>query len=183
MHLQGRNALRAVLLFFAAALASPAQTFTTFFSFSATNGANPSHMSLVQGVDGELYGTTFWGGANGYGTVFKITIAGQLTLLHSFDSFDGLEPEAGLLLASDRNFYGTTYIGGTDYTGGTIFKITPTGNMTTLHNFTWTDGAGPNAAIQAANGQIYGTTTLGGLISPGTVFKISMDGTLTTRSH
>ena len=85
----------------AMATASPAQTFSTLKSFDNTNGANPFYLSLIQGSNGDLYGTTELGGSNGDGTVFKITTAGKLTTLHSFDYSDGAGPYAGLVLASD----------------------------------------------------------------------------------
>jgi len=153
-------------------------------NFDGANGAYPG-APLIQGTDGNFYGTTAKGGANGYGTVFKITPAGTLTTLHSFDGTDGYEPLAGLVQASDGNFYGTTYQGGTDG-AGTVFKITPTGTLTTLHSFDGTDGNGPEAGlVQANDGNFYGTTYYGGnggcqLPGCGTVFKITSGGALTT---
>jgi uncharacterized repeat protein (TIGR03803 family) len=80
----GKTACAVALLGVATAIASPAQTFTTLVNFNYTNGANPYFMSLVQGTDGNLYGTTEGGGANGSGTVFKVTASGTLTTLYSF---------------------------------------------------------------------------------------------------
>ena len=105
-----------VLAICAAAAIASAQAVTTLASFVITNGADP-FTGLVQGPDGNFYGTTQAGGAsanctNGCGTVFKITAAGTLTTLHSFDGTDGSGPEGGLVLATDGNFYGTTYAGG-----------------------------------------------------------------------
>ncbi|MGA2373285.1 MAG: choice-of-anchor tandem repeat GloVer-containing protein [Candidatus Korobacteraceae bacterium] len=157
---------------------------TTLMNFDGANGSYPG-APLIQGTDGNFYGTTAKGGANGYGTVFKITPAGTLTTLHSFDGTDGYEPLAGLVQASDGNFYGTTYQGGTDG-AGTVFKITPTGTLTTLHSFDGTDGNGPEAGlVQANDGNFYGTTYYGGnggcqLPGCGTVFKITSGGALTT---
>ena len=110
-----------ILLCAATAVASSAQTFTNLVSFNGTDGANPYYMSLVQGTDGNFYGTTSIGGANNYGTVFKVTSAGALTTLHSF-SFDlnvtdGAWPVAGLVQATNGNFYGTTYQGGANNFG------------------------------------------------------------------
>jgi uncharacterized repeat protein (TIGR03803 family) len=125
------------------------------------------------------------GGANGDGTVFEITPSGTLTTLHSFDGADGQEPEAGLVQATDGNFYGTTYGGGVN-ANGTVFKITPGGTLTTLYSFCsqpdCTDDRYPRAAlVQATDGNLYGTTGGGGGIpSYGTVFKITPSGTLTT---
>jgi uncharacterized repeat protein (TIGR03803 family) len=189
------------LLWATAALALPAQTFTSLHSFDGTDGSNP-YAGLVQATDGNQYGTTEYGGANGEGTVFKITPSGALTTLYSFCSqsncTDGSIPQTVLVQGTDGNFYGATTYGGSDssctlfgFTGcGTIFKITPSGTLTTLHSFAMTDGATPNTAlVQATNGNFYGTTPYGGDENPscypagygcGTVFTITPSGTLTT---
>jgi uncharacterized repeat protein (TIGR03803 family) len=168
----------------AMATASPAQTFSTLASFNNTDGANPFYISLVQGSNGDLYGTTELGGANGDGTVFKITTAGKLTTLHSFDYSDGAGPYAGVVLASDGNLYGTTTFGGA-YGDGTVFKITTGGTLTTLYSFCsqsgCTDGYMPYAGlVQGKDGDLYGTTFLGGSNAFGTIFKITTKGALTT---
>jgi uncharacterized repeat protein (TIGR03803 family) len=164
-------------------------TLTTLHSFDGTDGETP-RAALVLGADGNFYGTTEAGAnaacSGGCGTVFKITPSGTLTTLHSFDSTDGANPEAGLIRATDGNFYGTTYAGGThnnctSVSCGTVFKITPAGALTTLHSFDSTDGANPIAAlIQASDGNLYGTTGSGGANFRGTIFKITTSGTLTT---
>ncbi len=181
-----------------AAISSPAQTFTTLYSFcsqpNCTDGAEPV-APLIQGTDGKLYGTTIEYGANGSnGTVFKITTGGGLTTLYSFCSktncTDGAEP-VGLVLATNGDFYGTTDVGGADY--GTAFKISSNGALTTLYSFcTQTDcadGAYPVAGlVQATNGNFYGTTFYGGASATcnngsygcGTAFRISASGALTT---
>jgi uncharacterized repeat protein (TIGR03803 family) len=89
---------------------------TTLHSFDNTDGTNPNG-GLVQATDGNFYGTTVGGGANGGGTVFKITSNGTLTTLHSFAGADGANPYAGLIQATDGNFYGTTAWGGVNDTG------------------------------------------------------------------
>jgi uncharacterized repeat protein (TIGR03803 family) len=179
---------------------------TTLYSFCSqsdcTDGATPSG-GLVQATDGNLYGTTEMAGANpsdcfgaGCGTVFKITPRGSLSTLHSFDSTDGAGPTAGLIQATDGNFYGTTNAGGAispacaevvQNSGcGTVFEITPSGTLTTLHSFcaqtNCTDGSLPLASLaQATDGNLYGTTEMGGgPHGDGTVFKITTGGTLTT---
>lgn len=132
---------------FAAAQAGPIalpSPVTILADFDGTNGQSPFTENLVQGKDGNLYGTTLYGGANGDGTVFKVTPSGMLTSLHSFTGTDGENPYAGLVLGIDGNFYGTTYQGGT-FGDGTVFKITPAGKFTTLHNFDNTDGGFPRA--------------------------------------
>lgn len=181
------------------AIASSAQIFTSLASFDATNGYDPEYMSPVQGVDGNFYGTTTWGGAGvvggGDGTVFKITPAGTLTTLYSFcteaNCPDGEEPNAGLVLASNADFYGTTYGGGANGFG-TVYKITAAGVLTTLYSFCaqadCADGSLPYAAlVQGVDGDFYGTTGYGGANCPtnfpsgcGTVFKITPAGSLTT---
>lgn len=165
------------------AVVSPAQTFTVVTRFDWTNGAYPN-APLVQGLDGNLYGTAAEGGTNGEGTIFKITAAGKLTTLYNFCSqancADGNSP-AGLVLAIDGSFYGTTYIGGAN-NWGTVFKITPSGVLTTLHSFCLksgcTDGGIPMEVLtQGADGSFYGTTRSGGDEDDGTVFNIAADGT------
>jgi uncharacterized repeat protein (TIGR03803 family) len=183
----------AVLAFFAAtAIAAPAQVvLNTLFSFNGADGSAPHYMSLIQGTDGSFYGTTMARGADGDGVVFKITPTGTQTVLHTFCSqpncADGSNPYVGLVQATDGNFYGTTYGGGTAY-DGTVFKITPAGVLTTLYNFCvqgypCVDGALPTGAlVQGTDGNLYGTTTKGGLRGyyGGTVFRITTDGSLTT---
>ena len=160
------NGACTALLLCATATGLPAQTFTTLASFNGTNGNGPL-APLVQGTDGNFYGTTNAGGANSRGTVFKITPGGTLTTLYSFCSQtncpDGDRPYAGLIQASDGNFYGTTRLGGASIYG-TIFKITPGGTLTTLYNFCsqsfCDDGMAPEAGlIQASDGNFYGTTS------------------------
>ena len=169
-----------LLVCMAAAMAAHAQKFTTLHSFHGTDGSEPQ-ASLVQATDGNLYGTTFDGGTNGDGTVFKISPSGALTTLHSFDGTDGQNPWAGLIQASNGNFYGTTPGGGTNGGYGTVFKITSGGTLTTLHSFDSTDGNNARAGlIQASNGNFYGTTYEGGANGYGTVFKMTSSGTLTT---
>jgi uncharacterized repeat protein (TIGR03803 family) len=150
---------------------------TTLYTFcsqpNCTDGEYPS-MSLVQATNGNFYGTTDGGGANGGGTVFEITSAGQLTTLYNFCSQspcpDGGGPN-GLVEASDGNFYGTTVNGGANG-GGTIFELTPAGQLTTLYSFCCTDGVDPNGLVQATNGNFYGTTV--SKYGQGTVFSLSV---------
>ncbi len=171
---------------------TPSGVLTTLYTFcsqtTCSNGVIPI-AGLVQGTDGNFYGTTLGGGSGSRyvdGTIFRITPEGELTTLYSFcvqsGCPDGAEPEAGLLQASDGNFYGTTYVGGNtkaacDSIGcGTIFKITPTGVLTTLVSFDFTDGAYPLAAlIQDTNGMLYGTTTGGGQSNDGDGTLFSLD--------
>ena len=180
------------LLCASAAIASPARTFTTVADFDSASGGYPLYMSLIQGFDGNFYGTDFGAGVNGQGAVFRIDSVGTLTTLYSFCSLpncaDGQDPEGGLIQASDGNFYGTT-AGGGQNSQGTVFKITPGGDLTTLYSFCGkskcADGIEPSAGlIQATDGNFYGTTQFGGLATAcgsgcGTVFEITPEGSLT----
>jgi uncharacterized repeat protein (TIGR03803 family) len=154
---------------------------TSLHSFqSYTNGANPQ-AGLVQGSDGNFYGTTTYGGTNGTGTIFKISTNGTLTSLYSFTGGnDGAAPEAGLVQGSDGNFYGTTLNGGTNG-AGTVFTISTNGAYASLHSFNGLDGAGLFAGlVQGRDGNFYGTTFNGGTNGGGTVFQIRTNGTLTS---
>jgi uncharacterized repeat protein (TIGR03803 family) len=173
---------------------TPGGTLTTLHAFNSYDGYSPLGV-LVQATDGNFYGTTMEGGANGAGTGFRIAPSGTLTTLYSFCSqtnfADGYWPYAGLVQARDGNFYETTGSGGAFGHYGTIFKITPGGTLTTLYSFCaqngCPDGEEPDAVfVQAADGNLYGTTDGGGTSQScgsygcGTVFKISPSGALTT---
>jgi uncharacterized repeat protein (TIGR03803 family) len=196
----GKRAYAVLALCAATAIALPAQTFTTLHSFSGYPSDGQGALAgLVQATDGDLYGTTTDGGANcapyGCGTVFKITPSGTLTTLYSFCSqsgcTDGENPTAGLVQATNGDFYGTTKYGGNSG-HGTVFRITPSGILRTLHSFGGADGENPAAGlVQATNGDFYGTTPYGGAnctgtgpppapYGCGTVFKITPSGKLTT---
>ena len=164
-----------------------AQTVTTLYSFSGFDGASPYQAPLIQGQDGNLYGTTASGGSATGGTIFKITTQGVLTTLYNFctqsNCPDGTAPFAGLALADDGNFYGTTLSGGANG-WGTVYKVTPDGVLTTLHSFCFetncADGASPyGGLVQATDGNLYGTTEQGGPTGRGTVFRITVEGVFT----
>jgi uncharacterized repeat protein (TIGR03803 family) len=170
------------------ASAAGAQTLNTIFTFDGTDGAFPA-APLVQGTDGNFYGTTLEGGTLGHGTVFTMTPEGQVTTLYNFCAQpfcpDGAYPGAGLVQGTDGNFYGTT-------TGpyGNIFKISSSGSLTTLHNFLNVgEGVAPHGLVQGTDGDFYGTTYQGGSNTGcfdgneercGTVFKITSEGVFTT---
>lgn len=166
------------------AIAAPAQTFTKLRAFNGTDGANP-YVGLTQGRDGSLYGTTIDGGAYGAGNIFKIGASGKLTSLYDFcaqtNCPDGQYPDTVLALGMDGNFYGTTQSGGINGGNGTVFKVTPSGQLTTLYSFNGSDGSAPyGSMVLAANGDFYGTTNVGGTYGGGNVFKITANGGLTT---
>jgi uncharacterized repeat protein (TIGR03803 family) len=188
-----------LLAFWAAGvITSPAQTFATLVNFDGTDGQNP-YAALVQGTDGNFYGTTDTGGAYRTGTIFKITPTGTLTTIYSFcltgTCNDGADPESAPVQARNGKFYGTTPYGGT---GGVIYQMTTSGALTTLYLFcsqvnsqgACTDGSFPwGGLIQAGNGNFYGTTVFGGdgvgafcaaFTGCGTVFEITAAGVLTT---
>ncbi len=147
---------------------------------SNPDGADP-HGSLVGDPQGNGYGTTQYGGtAGGYGTVFKVDVAGNESLLHSFAGTpDGEDPQAGLYRDAAGNLYGTTQYGGTAGGYGTVFKLALNGDITLLHSFSGTpDGENPYAALTAdSHGNGYGTTKYGGTAGGyGTVFKIDRTG-------
>lgn len=185
------KAFAVLLLCAVTAIAAPAQTFTTLFSFNYSDGDGPT-APLSQGTDGNLYGDTSAGGANSNGVVFKFSgIHGQIPLYNFCGRpacTDGTEPIGGLLPTTNGYFYGTTNSGGADHYG-TVFKITSGGELTIVHSFRLNDGSNPQASlIQATDGAFYGTTLVGGsnlLLCPpfqgcGTVFRMTADGTVKT---
>lgn len=205
---------------------TPAGAVTDLYDFCSTNQNCPDGFgptALIQASDGNFYGVTSGGGATRSGTVFRFTSSGTLTTLYTFCTSgycpDGQGP-VSLVQGSDGNFYGTTSYGGdnTDATcfangtnggvvpvcdsgTGTLFKLTPTGTLTTLHTFCsvgspCSDGQSPAVLIQGSDGNFYGTTQFGGSGAAitfldgstngttynggGTVFKITPSGQLTT---
>src|ERR1700692_1023914 len=168
-------ALAAVLVLAAITTQSAqAQTFTLLYSFPGGAVGGDPYAGLVQGTDGNLYGTTQFYGTSTEGTVFNITPNGAENTLHSFclqnSCTDGSRPDAALVLGTDGNFYGTTSLGGSSAfcanSGGcgTVFRITPSGGLSLLYNFCsqskCADGFAPNAALTlGSDGNFYGTTT------------------------
>ncbi len=202
---------------------TPDGVFTTLCEFPGVGTGGQPRGRLIQGADGNFYGTASTGGAHSRGTVFRLTPNGVLTTLHAFtegsdgayptstlvsgmdgglygtvsdtvfkvniddgafttflwfNSPGGSNPAAGLIEASDGNFYGTTSKGGPS-NAGTVFQITPSATLTTLHSFTGTDGASPVAGlIEGSDGNFYGTTSTGGVSDEGTVFRLTQNGAL-----
>src|ERR1700675_2332820 len=177
----------------ATVIASSAQTFTALASLETTNGSAPQGY-LIQGTDGNFYGTAVYDGSHGDGTVFRITPEGAPTTLYSFcaeaNCTDGEYPSAGLVQANG-DFYGTTSDGGAKG-AGTVFKITLAGDLTAIYSFcsqaNCSDGEYPAAGlVEGTDGDFYGTTSNGGAFGGGcgsygcgTVFKITPAGRLTT---
>jgi uncharacterized repeat protein (TIGR03803 family) len=181
-----RASLAVALLCVVTSIASASATYKDLVNFDTTNGQNPIDVTLVQGIDGDLYGTTQLGGTYGNGTVFKISPSGTLTTLWNFcekknsNGFcvDGDQPMAGLTLVIGGDLYGTTF-GGGEHNAGTVFKITPTGELTTVYNFCslsgCADGLNPSTGtslIQGTDGNLYGSTQLN-------FFRLTPTGKLT----
>ena len=165
---------------------TPAGVLTTLVNFTGTNGSAPSGW-MIQGSDGNFYGMTSTGGTGGFGTVFSMTPTGTLTTLVQFTGTTGAalgsSPKGALVQAADGNFYGTTSTGGVGNVG-TFFKMTSSGVLTTLVQFTGTVGTAPGSAPQGslvigADGSFYGTCNLAGSQNGGSVFKVTKDGVLT----
>jgi uncharacterized repeat protein (TIGR03803 family) len=153
---------------------------TSLYSFTDGLGGGYSVSGLIQGTDGNFYGTRYEGGSNSFGTVFTLTTNGTLATLVSFANTNGANPYAGLVQGSDGNFYGTTVNGG-DGGYGTVFEVTTNGMLTTLASFAGTNGANPyGELVQGADGNFYGTTVNGGDGGYGTVFMVTTSGTLKT---
>jgi len=161
---------------------NPAGVETVLYTFYISGNTNGSAypVGLVQGADGNFYGTTMAGGTYGIGTVYKITPAGVLTTLASFgpDTNSG-GPSGAMTEGADGDFYGTTdgYYAG-EY--GTIFKVTPSGAFNTLHVFQGADGTDPGPLTLGSDGNFYGYTQRGGTYNYGSLFRITPAGVFTT---
>ena len=174
---------------------TPSGTFSILYQFTNSDGGNP-YAPMIQGTDGNFYGTTSQGGPGvgallGQGTVFQFTPSGTLTVLYGFSGQDGAFPRGALLQAKDGNFYGVTEFGGsgpcngfgvTPNGCGTVFKITASGTLTTLHNFTsgGDDGYPISSLIVGADGNFYGFTAGAGSAQNGIAYRITPTGTLAT---
>ena len=170
-----------VILLLGVASVAAAQSLTTLASFNGANGANPFPLTI--GTDGNLYGVTGFGGAMTEGEFFQVTPSGVLTPLYTFAADaakDGFEPSAGLVRGADGNFYGTTLSGGTGtYDTGVIFKMTPSGVITTIYNWGTTVRSASTplgGMILAKDGNFYGITNSGGASLQGTVFQLTPQG-------
>ncbi|MDB6173169.1 MAG: 3-carboxymuconate cyclase [Chthoniobacteraceae bacterium] len=164
------------------------ETLVEFTDKGPKNKGSAPYGSLTVGADGNFYGTTARGGGGDFGTIFRMTAAGDLTTLVELTGRSGKNrgalPEAALIAGPDGDFYGTTFGGGLDNIG-TVFKVTAGGNLTTLVDFTGKGlrnrGSQPQSSLLAgADGYFYGTTFRGGEGDAGTVFKMSANGELST---
>ena len=156
--------------------------FVSLHSFSGTDGAKPDDLKLTQGIDGAFYGATSEGGLYGGGTLFRLDpVMPALTTIYSFPGTTGVD--AGLMMGMDGKWYGTTYSGGANGLGS-VFRIdAATQTPITLHDFTGIDGANPvsGALMQGSDGNLYGTTQMGG--GYGTVYKLDPDTRAFTTLH
>jgi uncharacterized repeat protein (TIGR03803 family) len=148
------------------------------FVSTGTHDRQGAAAALIQGTDGNFYGTTYEGGTDNSGAVFKLTPGGAFTSLYSFtDGADGGTSYGGLVLATDGNFYGTTEIGGTG--AGTLYQMTPGGTATPVFDFTTATGHNSQSAVvQGMDGNFYGLQFGGGADSDGTIFEVAVSPAL-----
>jgi uncharacterized repeat protein (TIGR03803 family) len=166
----------------------PESSFNAIYDFGdhSEDPLSPQAVGVIaQGRDGNLWSTTLFGGKNNMGTAFKLTPGGKLTVIYNFTRTTG-QPSSGLTLGTDGNFYGATFNGGTGTACiggcGTVFKLTPSGKLTILWNFTGgNDGEFPySGPIEGTDGNFYGTTYQGGTNTVGTIYQLTPSGKLTT---
>lgn len=133
---------------------------------------------LVMNVDGNFYGTTQYGGDSNRGTVFRLSTAGKLKLIHSFDpSVEGGTPIGPVMIAADGNFYGTTS-GGGQYSQGIVYQLAPGGGYKVIHDFQLLEGSGSTAGlVQGSDGYLYSVMPSGGSKGYGTLYRVNTSGT------
>jgi len=164
---------------------SPNGTLTVLYAFTDRNDGGAPTGGLIMDNAGNLYGTASQGGANGKGAIFEISVQGSERALYAFKGgSDGANPYSGVILDGAGNLYGTTVNGGSEncqYGCGTVFRLAPGGNETVLYAFTGgADGSDPfRGLVRDKNGNLYGTTLLGGGYGYGAIFKLAPDGTET----
>lgn len=186
-NLYGTTSLDGVYGYGTVFVVSPAGKESVLHSFTGTGGDGAGPLApLLRDSAGNLYGTTTYGGnfggacgAWGCGTVFKVDRTGKETVLYRFTGSDGQYPEQGVVRDSAGNFYGTTLSGGS-FGFGAVFKVDASGTETVLHSFNGdgTDGFQPFGGflLRDSEGNLYGTTELGGSMGVGTVFKLDPSG-------
>ena len=188
-------ALAVATLAASTARAQNSTPYSTIYTFQNNPDAAEPRVGMILGHDGKLYGTSYYGGTAYKGTVFTVTNAGAVTVLHSFDNAtgDGSSPYGELVQGSDGRFYGTTVQGGDPTYGsgrsgeGTVYAITAAGAETVLYRFNGAalgTGSFPyGGLVEGPDGKLYGTTSSGGTYSNGTIFSVTKDGVLTTLHH
>jgi uncharacterized repeat protein (TIGR03803 family) len=145
---------------------------TPLYSFPGGTFRGNFTLPLLQASDGNLYGATVAGGANGFGSVYKLTLEGQYTLLHSFPEGKSAGGPTTLIEASDGNLYGTAQAG-SGY--GEIFRITKSGQYSTVYRMTnGPDGFCPCWLLQGSDGLIYGIAHAGGSVGAGSFFSLDL---------
>jgi uncharacterized repeat protein (TIGR03803 family) len=150
---------------------------TTLHSFNGCSEGSNVYAPVVQGFDGNFYGTASDGGCEVFGTVYKITPSGTLTVVYTFPGTSGLAYPQAITLGTDGNFYGTTLGATGGY--GAVFKLTPQGKLTVLHTFTDFGQSPKGMIIQANDGNFYGTTAKGGTDGVGAVYRMTPAGGFT----
>lgn len=155
-------------------------TETLMHSFGKTgDGATPDGAITILS-NGDMYGTTTYGGTSENGVIWKLTASGKYTVVHSFTADECNFARGRLVQDKQGNFYGAGLFGGAN-SDGTVFKFTPKGKVTVLHTFDSTDGAFPeHGVVMDKDGNIYGVTAFGGTSDNGTIYEIAKDGTFTS---
>jgi uncharacterized repeat protein (TIGR03803 family) len=177
--------LNVIVLLAASLIAVPSAGAAGFQVLQALSSNSSPTAPVVQGKDGAFYGTTLYGGVQGYGTVFRVTDDGTFTNLAGFDYFNGAHPFAGVTPGPDGALYGTTATGG-PLGGGTVFRVTPNGEFATIGAFALQNGQSPRGLTRGPDGWFYGATVAGGAFTNqnghgyGTVFRIATNGFLTS---
>jgi uncharacterized repeat protein (TIGR03803 family) len=151
------------------------------FHGGTSDGEEPKG-GVIKASDGNLYGTTAFGGQYSRGIVYRVSLTGDFAILHHFSGPDGGYPTAELIQGSDGALYGVTY-GGGSFDRGTAFRLPLSGPLTTLHHFAGgaSDAANPGTALVAYNGAFYGLSNFGGTVwyGVGTIYRMTADGTVT----
>jgi uncharacterized repeat protein (TIGR03803 family) len=151
---------------------SPGGEEKILYAFHGGSDGYQPMAGLLPDRSGGYYGTTFYGGSDGCGTLFQLGSAGNEAIRHSFTEQDGCSPQATLIRDKQGNLYGTTMGGGANYLG-TVFRLAPDDKESVLYAFTGgNDGALPEAALAKHQGQLYGTALTGGGTFNGTVFSV-----------
>ncbi len=171
--------LACVALTFILEVCAQAQTVTVLAKFNAADGYSPN--AVVQGTDGNFYGTAFGGGAFGYGDVFRVTPKGEISTVYSFSCSRTncyVNDPYAMILGADGSLYGVALYGGNAGGGGSIFRVTLDGQFSGVYSFSPNAGGNPNSIGQSSDGNLFGTAANGGEFGHGTFFRISPAGKL-----